>query len=211
MLPKLIFIGIAVPIVELTLLMFLSSKIGFPSTIGIVVLTGVLGAVLWRLQGLGVIGRLGSALQQQDSAADALMDGALIFFAGGLLLTPGVLTDLVGFSILIPWSRSFLKRRILRWLTNRFKDSQMGGSQMFGSGPMGPNGQGRGGFFGNVFFSQTSFGGGQFPEHFTGSGDATQKSESNEDYASGDVIDGHIVDKGDADKDFGDEQEKERE
>lgn len=209
MLPKLIFIGIAVPIIELTLLIFLSSKIGFPWTIGIVVITGVLGAVLWRLQGLGVIGRLGSALQQQDTAADALMDGALIFFAGGLLLTPGVLTDLVGFSILIPWSRSFFKRRILRWLTHRFKVSQMGRSQMFGSGPMGPNGQGTGGFFGNVFFSQTSFGGSQFQEHFTGSENTTQESESNEDYATGDVIDGHIVDKSDSDEDVGDEQIKE--
>ena len=207
-LPKLIFIGIAVPIIELMLLIFLSSKIGFPLTIGIVIFTGVLGAVLWRLQGLGVIGRLGNALRQQDSAADALMDGALIFFAGGLLLTPGVLTDLVGFLILIPWSRSLLKRWILRWLTKRFKISQMPGSQMFGSDSRDGNGN-AGGFFGNVFFGQSTFGGkDQFQEqHFSDIEKAFEEDESNKDYASGDVIEGHIVDHSKSDLD-GDQKNK---
>ncbi len=207
-LPKLIFIGIAVPIIELGLLMFLSSRIGFPWTIGIVVLTGVLGAVLWRLQGLGVIGRLGSALRQQDSAADALMDGALIFFAGGLLLTPGVITDLLGFALLIPWSRSCFKGWILRWLTNRFNVSRMPGSDVFGSGSVDGKGD-VSGFFGKVFFGQATFGGSnQFQTHqFEDNENDNPDADSDNDYASGDVIEGHIVDH--TENDFNSEQKHE--
>ena len=194
MLPKLIFIGIAVPIIELGLLIFLSSRIGFSWTIGIVVFTGVLGAVLWRLQGLGVIGRLGNALRQRDSAADALMDGAMIFFAGGLLLTPGVITDLFGFTLLIPWSRSFFKRWILRWFTNRIKDLPMAGSETFGSGSR--NGKaGPGVFFGNVFFGQATFGGGNPFEgkQFANRDNDVEENGLNSDCATGDVIEGQIV------------------
>lgn len=151
---------------------------------------------MWRLQGLGVIGRLGNALRQQDSAADALMDGAMIFFAGGLLLTPGVITDLFGFTLLIPWSRSFFKRWILRWFTNRFKDLPMAGAETFGSGSKDGKG-GPGVFFGNVFFGQATFGGGNpfQGKQFANGDNDVEESGLNSDRATGDVIEGHIVER----------------
>lgn len=134
MLPLLLFLGIVIPATELFLLFLISNWVGFWPTFGLIVTTGALGALLWRWQGFGVVGRLrtgltGGILQNMvgtqpkpgDSPLDVLLDGALIFFAGGLLLTPGVLTDLVGFSLLIPVSRSGFKKGLIWYFKSRFK------------------------------------------------------------------------------------------
>ena len=52
--------------------------------------------------------------------ADSLLDGVLIFAAGALLLTPGILTDLLGISLLVPWSRDYYRRRLVAWFKSRF-------------------------------------------------------------------------------------------
>jgi UPF0716 protein FxsA len=52
--------------------------------------------------------------------AEPLLDALLIFVAGALLLTPGMLTDLVGISLLIPWSRTYYRRRVVQWCKSRF-------------------------------------------------------------------------------------------
>ena len=117
--------------------MLIAQWIGFWSTLGIILVTGVLGAFLWRWQGVGVFGRFRMAMSEQilrqmtgtaekeesDNASpiDVLLDGAMIFFAGGLLLTPGVLTDIVGFLLLIPLTRGLFKKSIFRWFQSRIK------------------------------------------------------------------------------------------
>ena len=134
LLPILLFLGIAIPATELFLLFLISNWIGFWPTLGLIVTTGVFGALLWRWQGFGVVGRLrtglaGGILQNMvgtqpkpgDSPLDVLLDGAMVFFAGGLLLTPGVLTDLVGFALLIPATRSFFKKGLVWYFKRRFK------------------------------------------------------------------------------------------
>lgn len=134
LLPILIFLGIVVPTVELTLLFLLSQWIGFWYTVGLIIITGVMGAMLWRWQGFGVWGRLRTEMASSvvremqgqktgdiPTPIDILMDGALIFFAGGLLLTPGVMTDLVGLLLLIPATRKLFKRLVFRYLKTHFR------------------------------------------------------------------------------------------
>lgn len=116
----LILLGIAIPAIELFLLIWLAGVIGFWQTIGIIVVTGVLGAILWKWQGFGVFGKLRAGMIQGMNFGDTLLDGALIFFAGGLLLTPGILTDVFGFLLLIPVTRSVFKKMIMAWIKNKF-------------------------------------------------------------------------------------------
>ena len=108
---------LVVPAVELVLLIEIGKAIGTLPTLGLIVVTGLIGATLARHQGLTVLSRLRGEIGAGHLPADALMDGVLILVAGALLVTPGVLTDAVGFLLLIPLTRMGLKRT----LRERFK------------------------------------------------------------------------------------------
>ena len=109
MLFKLFLLFTLVPIVELALLIELGSHIGSLTTVVLVVITGVAGAALARNQGLLVFQRLRSSIGQGQSPGDALIDGVLIVAGGLLLLTPGILTDGLGFSALLPPSQQLIR------------------------------------------------------------------------------------------------------
>ncbi len=105
-----------VPLVELYLLIRLGTYIGAVDTIAIVIGTGLAGGLLAKSQGLAVLDRIRTELNQGRPPAESLFDGLLILIAGAMLITPGLLTDGLGLLLLIPWSRqafkSWLKRKI---------------------------------------------------------------------------------------------------
>ncbi len=116
---RLILLFIAIPLIELYLLVQVGEQIGLAATVALVVTTGILGASLARHQGLATWSRF-----QQESAAgrppgQTLLNGLLILVAGAVLLTPGLLTDLTGFALLVPPIRARLVRRLERWLARR--------------------------------------------------------------------------------------------
>ncbi len=95
----------------------LGTWIGFWPTMGIVVGTGVVGALLAHAQGFWVWVRIQQELLAGRMPAGELVDGFLILVGGIVLLTPGLLTDLFGFALLVPWTR----RRVKRYLRSRFE------------------------------------------------------------------------------------------
>ncbi|HSL82329.1 MAG TPA: FxsA family protein [Thermoanaerobaculia bacterium] len=99
-----------VPFAELVLLLWIGDKIGFLPTVALILATGVAGAALARHQGLATWRRFQAALAAGRLPGTELLEGLLILVAGALLLTPGVLTDAVGFLLLVPPAR----RRIVR-------------------------------------------------------------------------------------------------
>ena len=107
---KLLLLFIAIPAVELILLLKIGGFIGIFPTVGIILATGVLGAALARQQGLGVLQQLQEEMQTGHMPAGPLADGIIILVAAALLMTPGFVTDLVGFLCLVPASRAILKR-----------------------------------------------------------------------------------------------------
>jgi UPF0716 protein FxsA len=109
LLGRLLALFVIVPLVELVLLIRLGQWLGLLPTIAIVVITGVVGAALARNEGLRTLGRIQSDLKSGRFPVGRLLDGGLILFAGGLLLTPGILTDVVGLSLLVPGSRGWIK------------------------------------------------------------------------------------------------------
>ncbi|MCU0873877.1 MAG: FxsA family protein [Pirellulaceae bacterium] len=131
MLLKLLSLFILVPLVELALLLYLADASSWQFTLLLVITTGVIGTLLAREQGWRTWTRIRDELAAGRMPADSLLDGVLIFIAGALLLTPGVLTDLLGISLLVPWCRDYYRRRLVAWFRSRFTVQSSG----FGSWP----------------------------------------------------------------------------
>ena len=93
---------IAVPLIEIGLFIKVGGWLTLWPTLGIVLLTGIIGTFLVRQQGLKVLGELRNSLSQMRDPLSPLAHGAMILFAGALLLTPGFFTDALGFALLIP-------------------------------------------------------------------------------------------------------------
>ena len=110
MLLKLILIFTIIPFIELSLLIELGTYIGTLNTIMVIVTTGVIGAFMARIAGLNVLFRIQDNLRVGIFPGDELFDGALILIGGALLLTPGLLTDAVGFPLLLPLGRTPIKK-----------------------------------------------------------------------------------------------------
>ena len=111
---RLFLLFIALPAVELALLIEIGRRIGTLETIGLIVVTGVVGAAMARSQGLRVLSRVREEMSAGLMPADSLLDGVMILLASALLVTPGVLTDAFGFLCLAPGFRSLVKSRIVR-------------------------------------------------------------------------------------------------
>jgi len=111
---RLLVLFIVVPAVELAILVEIGSRIGILPTLGIIILTGTIGASLARWQGLQVLRKVQAELAAGRLPAGTLADGLIILIAGALLITPGILTDAAGFLLLVPAYRGFMKRAIWR-------------------------------------------------------------------------------------------------
>jgi UPF0716 protein FxsA len=109
---RLLLLFTLVPLVELYLLIEIGGAIGVAPTIAIVIVTGVIGAALARWQGLGVLRRVQDDLAAGRPPTDALIDGLLIFVAGAVLLTPGLITDTLGFLLLVPAGRAAVRKLV---------------------------------------------------------------------------------------------------
>ena len=111
---KLLLLFIIIPIVELAILIELSSRIGLIHTIIIIIITGTIGAALARDQGFKVFQRIKLNLTQGKIPADDLLIGVIILSGGLLLITPGLFTDIAGFIFIIPGTRKILKKLLKR-------------------------------------------------------------------------------------------------
>jgi UPF0716 protein FxsA len=121
MVGKLLILFIVVPIIELVLLIEIGRIIGTFYTIGLIFVTGIIGVFLAKTQGFLVLRNIQLSLARGEMPGQHLIDGLLIFAGGLVLLTPGLLTDLLGFSLLFPVTRGFYRNLLINklkyWLT----------------------------------------------------------------------------------------------
>ncbi|HUY88995.1 MAG TPA: FxsA family protein [Pirellulales bacterium] len=117
MLIRLILLLTIVPLVELTLLLWLSDLTDWRVTLALVIGTGIAGSWLFRRQGWCIWGELQDDLRHGRTPVDSLQDGVLVLLAAALLVTPGILTDAVGLSLLVP----AVRRRVRAYLGQKFK------------------------------------------------------------------------------------------
>ena len=106
---------ICIPIIEIYLLIHIGGFIGAIPTIGLVLLTAVIGVYLLRQQGLATLGTIQSSLDRHELPAVPLVEGLILLVAGAFLLTPGFFTDSVGFLCLVPRIRQALAAQLLRY------------------------------------------------------------------------------------------------
>ena len=107
---------ILIPPIEIALFIVVGSHIGLWPTLGIVLVTAVIGASLVSRQGRAEYARLRSEFAAGQFPAKPLVHGAMILVAGALLVTPGFLTDVVGFALLSPQIRESLRKwGVRRW------------------------------------------------------------------------------------------------
>lgn len=118
-----LFIGL--PVLELSLLLRVHEHVGLGPTLALVVGTGILGATLAKLQGARVLTRIQADLAEGRMPAPHLLDGLLILLAGAVLVTPGLVTDTVGFLLLIPATRKIFKKALRTWLEKKVTRGQV--------------------------------------------------------------------------------------
>lgn len=144
---------IVLPVLEIWLLTQVAGQVGWPLALILVIAVSAAGAWLVRREGLGVIRRVQTSLGGGRMPTDDLADGAMIFFASALMLTPGFLTDAVGLALLIPPIRAVIRPPLVAYFRRRVdvKVAGLGGTMMGGSaadpfggtGPFGGFGRGR--------------------------------------------------------------------
>lgn len=120
-----LFILIGVPAGELWLLIEVGTEIGAAATIALIILTAVLGTILFRVQGLATIERLREHVARRETPVGEVVSGFGLLFAGLLLLIPGFATDALGFLLFIPPLRRWLAGLLIAYIVAR------GGSTVF--------------------------------------------------------------------------------
>jgi UPF0716 protein FxsA len=126
-----LLIFIIVPVIEMFILIRVGSMIGALPTIALVVLTATVGVWLLKREGLATLARLQGKMANGDIPGKELLEGVMLIIGGALLLTPGFVTDAVGFVCLLPG----LRQPLAVWLLNHTQFMQ-GGFQM-GAGSSG--------------------------------------------------------------------------
>lgn len=113
---------VVVPIVEIYFIIQVAHVIGGWETIGLLIFESLLGAWLMKRQGIGALNRIAQAIEQHRAPGKELIDGFLILVAGVLMVTPGFVTDVFGFLLLLPPTRAIVRRLLVA----RFKQGRYG-------------------------------------------------------------------------------------
>lgn len=117
--PLLVVLFIVVPIAELYVIIQVGQAIGPLPTVAILLADSLIGSWLLRQQGRAVWRRFNEALRAGRPPARETADGALVLLGGAFLLTPGFLSDVLGVVLLLPPSRAFVRRALLRRFVGR--------------------------------------------------------------------------------------------
>ena len=115
----LVVLFIAVPLIELAVILQVGREIGVGPTILVLIADSLLGSLLMRAQGRAAWRRFTQATRSGRPPAREVLDGALIIAGGALLLTPGFLTDILGLALLLPPTRAVIRRVLARRLLHR--------------------------------------------------------------------------------------------
>jgi len=117
----------AIPLLDVVLLVYVASVIGGVETVLLVVLTALIGMLLVRAEGRHTIGRLQRKLATGEVPTDEVLDGALLLVAGAFLLTPGLVTDVIGLVLVLPPTRYPVRVGLKRWVVVPMLEERSGG------------------------------------------------------------------------------------
>jgi len=158
---RVIALLLLVPLVDMLLLVVLTGYIGWVAVVLLVVLTALVGTLLVRAEGRHTLRRIQQRIARGEVPTKELLDGALLLVSGVLLLTPGLVTDAIGFLLVVPLTRYPIRAAVQKWVVTPYIDAKTGGlasGQIYvggfpgdegdpstppgGKGPRGPGGTG---------------------------------------------------------------------
>ncbi|MFB6221042.1 MAG: FxsA family protein [Halolamina sp.] len=135
-----------IPLVDALMLVVVADYLGWQATVLLVVLTGLVGMLLVRAEGRHTLRRIQEKAARGEPPADELLDGALLIVAGAFLLTPGVVTDAIGFLLTLPPTRYPIRTVLKRFIVVPKLDEKTGGfvtgGVWTGGFPQGDDGDG---------------------------------------------------------------------
>ena len=145
---------LVIPFADALFLVFVATRLGWVMTVGLVVLTAILGMLLLRAEGRATLARVQRKLARGEPPTDELLDGGLLIAAGAFLLTPGLVTDALGFLLALPITRVPIRMAVKRYVVVPYIDSETGGfatgNVYIGGFPGGEGFGGRGDFPGDA-------------------------------------------------------------
>lgn len=124
---RIIGVLLLIPLLEMLLLVVLSSYVGWQLVVLLVVLTAFVGLLLVRAQGRYTLHKIQNKLAQGEPPTDELLDGALLLVSGAFLLTPGLVTDTLGFLLVIPVTRYPIRLAVKKWVVVPYADAKSRG------------------------------------------------------------------------------------
>ena len=117
---SLLLLFIALPLIEIAVFIKVGQEIGMAWTIFIVIATAVVGTWLLQAQGFGVLAKARSSVLNGEMPIEPVIESVLLLIAGAFLLTPGLITDGIGFLLLVPPIRVLIARHVLKHVLERF-------------------------------------------------------------------------------------------
>jgi UPF0716 protein FxsA len=124
---RLIGLLLLIPLVEVVLLVLLTGVIGWQLVVLLVVLTALVGLLLVRAEGRHTLAKIQRKAARGEPPTDELIDGGLLIAAGAFLLTPGLLTDTLGFLFVVPLTRYPIRVALKKWVITPYVDDKTGG------------------------------------------------------------------------------------
>lgn len=145
---------LGIPLLDATFLVFVAGAIGGVETVLLVVLTGLVGMLLVRAEGRHTLRKLQQTVAGGEPPTDELLDGAFLIAAGAFLLTPGLVTDTLGFLFALSPSRIVFRELLSRYVVTPYLDERTDG---FATGNVYVGGFPGGGGSGTVFGDADGF------------------------------------------------------
>ncbi|MDO6564031.1 FxsA family protein [Amphritea sp. 1_MG-2023] len=125
----LLLLFIIIPVIEITVLINVGQAIGAWYTVGLVLLSAFIGVNMLRYQGLSTLARAQQRMNSGQIPGNEMVEGIVLAVGGALLLTPGFVTDVIGFLCLIPYTRQWLSRFVMSRVTLVAMSKQQQGSE----------------------------------------------------------------------------------
>lgn len=116
-----------IPLADALLLVVVADFIGWQATVALVVLTALVGMLLARAEGRAALRKIQSQVARGEPPTDGLLDGALLLVAGAFLLTPGLVTDAIGFVLVVPPTRYVVRTLLKRYVVTPYVEKKTGG------------------------------------------------------------------------------------
>jgi len=124
---RIIAVLLLIPLMDVLVLVLVAGWIGTVPTVALVVLTALIGMLLVRAEGRHTLRRVREKIAKGQSPTDELLDGGLLIAAGAFLLTPGLVTDAVGFLVVVPITRYPIRVALKKWVITPYADEKTGG------------------------------------------------------------------------------------